>query len=282
MEVIPYNQQYFDALFRCFIEVFSVSKGKIKLTKEEFEIRITHKLGLHERASRLLVEKDKVLGFVLHTVGDFRGKRYLYNGGTGILESERKKRLGHVLLEKALSAASGLAEKAILEVVEDNEPALKLYESHGFEPTRPFKCFRRERIPTTHVNNKVDIGECTIEELKPYVGWNEFETSFADSMQHVARNTYEMAMLARLEDEPAGFIVLQPHIGRISQLVVNPAFRRRHIASTLIKKVQEIASSKSLTMMNIPYDQTGMIQFLETKGFVNGLNQIEMEKTLPH
>ncbi len=280
MDIVPFDRRYFDSLFKCFVEVFSVSKGKIRLTREEFEIRIYNKLQINNESSQLIVEKDKVLGFVLHSVGEFHDQRYLYNGGTGILESQRKKRLGHVLLERALTAGSGLAEKVILEVVEDNEPALRLYESHGFRPVRSFRCFKRERVPTTSINSEVEIQVRNIGKVERFEGWDEFETSFADSLQHTSKNPYEKVLVASIDKEAVGYIMFQPHIGRISRLVVNPAFRRRYVASTLIKKVQELAGVKSLTMMNIPEDQSEMIQFLEAKGFSNGLNQIEMEKSL--
>jgi GNAT superfamily N-acetyltransferase len=54
-------------------------------------------------------------------------------GGIGVVPSARRKGLGRVLMEAVLEVAT---PTVTLEVLEQNEPAIKLYESLGFERTR--------------------------------------------------------------------------------------------------------------------------------------------------
>jgi GNAT superfamily N-acetyltransferase len=61
-----------------------------------------------------------------------RGERG-WIGGLGVVPSERRHGVGRALMEAVLDAAPPLVT---LEVIEQNEPAIKLYEDLGFERTR--------------------------------------------------------------------------------------------------------------------------------------------------
>jgi GNAT superfamily N-acetyltransferase len=56
-----------------------------------------------------------------------------YVSGLGVVEDARRKGLGRTLMEALLEDAPPVVT---LEVIEENEPAIKLYESMGFERTR--------------------------------------------------------------------------------------------------------------------------------------------------
>ena len=62
-------------------------------------------------------------------VRDARG----WIGGLGVVPAERRRGVGRALMEAALDAAPSLVT---LEVIEQNKPAIRLYEDLGFERTR--------------------------------------------------------------------------------------------------------------------------------------------------
>jgi ribosomal protein S18 acetylase RimI-like enzyme len=79
--------------------------------------------------SRVAVVDGKPAGFAFLAV---RGER-AWVGGVGVVPGHRRHGLGRRLMESILAAAPGAVT---LEVIEQNEPALRLYESLGFQRTR--------------------------------------------------------------------------------------------------------------------------------------------------
>jgi ribosomal protein S18 acetylase RimI-like enzyme len=79
--------------------------------------------------SRVALRDGVPVGFVYLGV---RGDRS-WIGGLGVVESERRRGTGRALMEAALAEAPG---DVLLEVIDSNEPAIRLYEELGFERVR--------------------------------------------------------------------------------------------------------------------------------------------------
>jgi GNAT superfamily N-acetyltransferase len=65
-------------------------------------------------------------------------------GGIGVAKPERGKGYGRALMESVLDNAPSTVE---LEVIEQNEPAIKLYEKLGFVPTRLLEVWELAEVP---------------------------------------------------------------------------------------------------------------------------------------
>ena len=105
--------------------------------------------------------------------------------------------------------------------------------------------------------------------------FSDFEPSFIDSSEHIKRG-YEKVLLAKDDSEILGYLIYQPHLGRISQLAVDRIHRQKGVGEALLYKAQSDAK-KALTIMNIPDDEMGFDAFLKKCGFQNQVNQFEME-----
>jgi len=283
MEICSYDEKYFGRLYKCFNSVFGGSPGRLLLKEEDFFIRIHQKLDLDQELSHLLIKGEEVLGFVLYSSKVVGKERIIYNGGTGVDVRFRGKKFGHLLLEKSLEyAQKKVSSKAYLEVVDKNDVAQSLYEKYGFVPTRILRCFKRKRIPTSSLFGDFHLRSSSISEVSHYQTWDDFDTGFHDSWVSLKDSSkVENAYLAFYKDQAVGYIILQQHIGRVSRLAVNPQFRRGRIATFLVKSAQDLVGDKQLTFMNVPDDQHGFLNFLTSRGFENGITQIEMVKTFP-
>jgi GNAT superfamily N-acetyltransferase len=62
-------------------------------------------------------------------------------GGIGVVPEQRRNGVGRALMEAVLELAP---PTVLLEVIQENEPAIKLYESLGFEKTRVLEVWRIE------------------------------------------------------------------------------------------------------------------------------------------
>jgi hypothetical protein len=102
-------------------------------------------------------ENDELIAFMIHAVDYRAGQVIAFNTGTGVLPEFRGKRIVAAMYEFAFP---DLKMKGItyllLEVIQQNERAVSVYKSVGFEVRREYQCFKRESNspsePTVEVN----------------------------------------------------------------------------------------------------------------------------------
>ncbi|WP_427136964.1 GNAT family N-acetyltransferase [Psychrobacillus psychrodurans] len=84
--------------------------------------------------SIVMFDEDRPVGFVLQGIREVNGEKIAWNGGTGIIPEYRGKKLGTILIEKALELLSQQKVNiATLEALSINQPAIKLYEKVGYK-----------------------------------------------------------------------------------------------------------------------------------------------------
>jgi len=190
-----------------------------------------------------------------------------------VLPGFRNQKIAEDLYEYLIpKIQSRFLARILLEVVEVNEYAIKLYEKIGFSFKRRMLCFRQtHKIDFLKNETTAEIG--SIQDVN--FTFNDFEPSFIDNGAHLMEG-HEKVLLSKVENELAGFAIFQPHLGRISQLAVRRKFRGLNVGKSLIYNVQK-HTDKKLTIMNIPEDQEKFHLFLKRCGFENEVNQFEME-----
>lgn len=238
-----------------------------------------HKLNINPQLSKLAWDDELVIGFVLHTINEYKGQVTMYNGGTGVLPKYRKSGIATSLYEEVLKTTLDHfpeVDRILLEVVDKNETAIKLYESLGFQFTKVLKCFK---LKAGLVIPESSIPITSSEQLKPeYLHHFSFLPSFLDSPNQIAHNlSSEIILEGQVDNQLTGHLIFQPDLGRISQLAVHPAHRRKGMGRALVASCQKFALNTQLTIMNIPEDEHDTHTALEALGFINELDQIELE-----
>ncbi|TQR17349.1 GNAT family N-acetyltransferase [Psychrobacillus vulpis] len=90
--------------------------------------------NLSAALSVVMFDEDKPIGFVLQGIREVNGEKIAWNGGTGIVPEYRGKKLGTILMEKALELLKQQqVDIATLEALSINEPAIRLYEKIGYK-----------------------------------------------------------------------------------------------------------------------------------------------------
>lgn len=263
----------FEALYKTFTAAFSNHEIKLQPSKEDFKHRIYNKLMLDPDISAGTFDGEEMLGFILHSSNVFQGVPTAYNGGTGVLPGFRNQRIAEDLYEYLIpKIQSKFLARILLEVVEVNEYAIKLYEKIGFSFKRRFMCFKQVRELHAY-KQPWDVKKGSLEEVD--FAFNDFDPSFLDSESSL-RLGNEDTLLVRERGVLKGYLVFRYQTGRISQIAIANSARAKGIGSSLILEAQKL-SAKPLTIMNIPDDQNGMHLFLERNGFENQVNQFEME-----
>lgn len=118
-ETVPIDElaSLFNAGYESYVVPFRVEPAQLMTWVEAWHIDL--------RRSRIAPAE----GVALLGVRDRRG----WVGGLGVIPGARRRGLGRALMEAVLAEAP---PDVTLEVIEQNEPAIRLYESLGFERTR--------------------------------------------------------------------------------------------------------------------------------------------------
>ncbi|MEM9895484.1 MAG: GNAT family N-acetyltransferase [Bacteroidota bacterium] len=261
-------------LYTAFQSAFSTSSVGASTSLQNFQYRLYQKLKIDFTISAGLFEENLV-GFILHTSNLYEDIPTAYNGGTGVLPGFRNQQLAESIYEYLLPRIrEKLDARIILEVIDANAAAIKLYEKIGFQIRRKFRCYRQVRpmdLSFTHETEKATISELDF-------SFGDYLPSFIDS-ENQLRNGSEKVLTVRQHGKILGFLIFQPHLGRISQLAVDPASRNERIGQSLVFRAQQLSKFK-LTIMNIPDSEIGFHKFLLACGFKNEIDQFEMEYIL--
>jgi len=278
-KVGEFDPSDFTLLHKAFVEAFSDYFVSFQPTLEQFERRIIDKLHIHPSLSKLAWVNGQIVGFGLHTLNSHEGLKTLYNGGTGVLPSFRSNQIAFRLLENVAYKAAVLeVERILLEVIDKNAKGIKLYKSLNYEERRIVRCFRLRNNLKSDLNLDFQISNS----LKPeYSNLTSFEPGFLDSTEQLKYNLKnEIILEAEIDGTLVGFAIFQPRLGRISQIAVDKNQRGNGIGRSILQKVQKLSSVKELTIMNIPENEVDTILALNSIGFQNDVNQIEMELKL--
>lgn len=263
----------FQKLYDAFCHAFSNYKVDFNLTPEEFDVRLHQKLNIDYGLSAATFDGDELIGFILHTANIYEGIPTAFNGGTGVIPGFRNQRTGEELYEYLLpKIAERSIPRILLEVIDSNEQAIRLYEKIGFTFRRKFLCYKLED-PIFFA----DLDDATKEGNVGHINedFADFEPSFVDSKNQLLKGS-ETVLVVEHDNEVSGYVAFQPISGRISQIAISQSHRKQGLGETLIKGVLN-RTKKKLTVINVPEDEYGFQIFLSKCGFENQVNQFEME-----
>ena len=272
METRLLQKEDFKKLYKAFCLVFSNYKVEFNLLLEEFDYRIHKKLNIDYDLSVARFDGDRMIGFLLHTSNLYEGIPTAFNGGTGVIPSFRNQRTGEELYQFLLpKIASKAIERIILEVIDTNDHAIRLYEKTGFSFRRTFLCYKLEKKQRLSLRGNISDG--SLDDLDDR--FTDFSPSFIDSREQLMRGN-EKVLIAKKGKLIVGYIIFQPSLGRVSQIAVSRVARREGVGKNLIALAQS-KSRKSLTIMNVPEDELEVQKFVASCGFENQVTQFEME-----
>ena len=273
----PLVEEDMTQMHRTFGESFSDYAIPYNLTLDEFTMKMKHKVHISFRHSYGAFSNQKLIAFVFHAVNRYENLLMAYNRGTGVLPGHQGNHLTASLYAEILpELSSDGIERCVLEVLETNERAIHVYEHIGFRRTKRFTCFQLKdpeklrsasykvvSVPDANLDRYCDLGKCG--------------TSFGDTNDQLRHNIqFETTLEVRINEELAGYLIFQPSLGRITQFCVSENFRRSGIGRTLFTKAKSL-SKRTLTVININREYMEVIAFLKSVGFVNTLDQFEMQ-----
>ncbi|PWW17524.1 acetyltransferase (GNAT) family protein [Cytobacillus oceanisediminis] len=259
----------------------------IKMDMEAFINRVVHE-GLSPEKSIIAFMHEEPSGIIMTGIREVSGRKIAWNGGTGIAPEYRGKGLSVAMMEEVqnIYIEEGV-NIAVLESIEENERAIRLYKKMGYEVTDHLlylykKVGRKELKPF----RTLLIKRVYPEQLKAL---DFYDGDAAWQCQWESVRFGEAAVFISPEGEEAGYILYKRVLdssGRPDRIII---YQLKYSQSSTLKKgmIERVLSTLFLdsddrldiTVLNISANNPSSKALLKM-GFKNKFGQVMMKKYL--
>jgi len=274
-------------IYHVFMEAFSdYVQDASHVTENSFRNRAI-KNGVDLDHSVGAFSDGALVGFTLVGLDHFDGGPCAFDAGTGIIKAYRGKGIAKEMFDFLAPRLARLGvERFILEVLKENVPAIRAYQKAGFQVRRDLDSFelnfQNARFPEK-LDNQIAFHPISKNDLPPYQKFFDWWPSWENSLSSIQRIPNEVVFIgAQTQGQDAGILVYYPMLNWILCLAVNRAFRRRQIASHLLRYLKNLITGdvQKVRLINVQHSDQGMIQFLSKVGFEYTFDQYEMVRDL--
>jgi ribosomal protein S18 acetylase RimI-like enzyme len=252
------------------------------LTEERLRIRCA-KNNVDWEVSVGAFDGERMVGFTLIGIDRWQGGLGAFDAATGIVRDFRGQGLARRMFDHALPELRRRGvETFVLEVITDNEPAIRAYQKAEFEISRRWRCFGLDLTDfsggsaLSGASLPVPIDRRVVGTLSSATDWNP---SWENSFGAIRRIPDDLICLGAMDgDRCVGAIAYSPAMNWIMTLVVEQSHRRQGVGSGLIHALVEALPDEveSTKILNVDASDTGMARFLERLGFQPLIDQYEM------
>jgi ribosomal protein S18 acetylase RimI-like enzyme len=260
-----------DEIHRAFLRAFADYSVPIEASAEQLA-EMHRRRGVDHELSFGAFEGGELVGFTFNGLGTWDGCLAGYDAGTGVVPHARGRGLAARLMGRSLERLQQAgATTYVLEVIQSNTSAFKVYERLGFRITRELLCWSVDEVPqpatpAIAVETGLSIPDPPMRDWSP---------SWQNSDESIARASEPRTILtARRDGEDVGYAVLFES-GDLAQLAVAPGERRRGIGTALCHAARG-RSARPLRIINTDARDSGTTRFLESLGGSELVRQFEM------
>jgi ribosomal protein S18 acetylase RimI-like enzyme len=222
---------------------------------------------------------EKLVGFILTGFRELAGQKVCYDGGTGVIKAYQRKGIGEMMLKELLEfLKEKRVSRFVLEVLENNTPAINLYEKYGFAKTRKLNCFEIEKqklrpVPDRGFGISVVNPATTVENEEKYSLFMPTWQNEVQSVLNVAENYTLVSLSCTSRVLCYGYI--HKTKGDIPQIGILEEWKNWGLEAHLIAELTKFTNSEKLIILNVEADNY-LSETLTNLGFENSVNQWEM------
>jgi ribosomal protein S18 acetylase RimI-like enzyme len=277
----------FPLIHKAFLEAFADYQVDMSAVTERVLRNRLAKNAVDYGSSAGAFDGDRLVGFTFVGIDSWKGVPAAFDAGSGIIKDYRGKGLAGRMFDFALPKLKEKGvQKFLLEVIQDNEPAIKAYKKAGFRVTREFDCFQWDLAGAsldTRAGSALTVRPVGKEILRDFRGELDWEPSWENSFGAIERIPDEVLLLGAFDNDlPVGLLVYYPLLNWIMTLVVRKDYRRKRVATTLLVNFvsQLKRETKTVKLLNVDRSDAGMLAFLEGAGFRRYISQFELGSDL--
>ena len=273
------REQDVPVLFDTFVAAFADYLIPIKISRKEFAMKFKRE-GVEASFCVGAFYGGQLVGFILTGLGEWQGKPTAYNSGTGVLPAHRGHQLTRQLYEFLLPKLreSGI-EQCLLEVIDGNVAATKVYRSIGFEVTRALDCYRTpvEELLLSGQESDVEVKLAAKPNWKNYASFWDILPSWQNTIEAFRRSPDQKIVLEAFDGtQKVGYAACFPRTGAVAQLAVHPDHRNQGIAKLLLKEIVKRSQAPALLILNVDQTNAALADFLGRIYLKRFLTQHEM------
>lgn len=149
----------------------------------------------------------------------------------------------------------------------------------NFEVTREFDCFRQtiKQIDIRRINTDCIIEQIGTDSIRQAQHCCDFSPSWQNSIESIERGISDlMCFGAFLNGIMVGHCVFDVHTGDLTQIAVQDEYRRKGIASRLLKEAIARMKTDFIKVLNISSDNRSTPAFFKNKNIPLVSKQFEM------
>jgi len=221
-----------------------------------------------------MFDNEKLIGFIINAVDERNGIKIAFNTGTGVLPEYRGKRIVKSIYDDAIPdlKKNGIT-KCSLEVITDNMKAIKSYQSIGFEICKTFECYKGAINLAT--SEKVELNK----ENHSTLDWDNLPNqdlySWDFHSKIIKDGDYSYYQVIK-DNFPESYFVINPKNGYLAQFEV--LIENKGNWNRLFNGIKMI--TETIRVINIDKRLSEKIDFINSIGLSNTVNQYEMEMEL--
>jgi len=265
-------------LYETNLEAFSDYLVPLRMTEPQFENHLAQN-AVDIRRSVGAFSDGKLVGYTLNGFGSWKGKKTAYDAGTGVIPAYRRQGIGKAMFKFLLPyfKTQGI-EQMLLEVICNNEKAVRLYRNLGFEVTRKLLFFEQTERIESGPKNGIRIRRLEKPVWESFRGFWDRPTSWQFSAEAVGRKLLpKMFFGAFSGDKCIGYGILYPFSGVVSQIAVDKNRRRQGAATMLLTEMQKhTKNDKMLRFSNVDENLETFVKLTEKLNFKPTISQFEM------
>ena len=219
-----------------------------------------------------MFDNEKLVAFIIHAIDNRNGVLTAYNTGTGVLPEYRGRKIVQSIYDFALPdlRRNGI-RRCTLEVIRENDPAIKAYRRVGFKICKNYKCFRGKvevsaNIPST-------LREINFRMIDWHALADQSAYSWDNHIDSLKNGNYRYFIIGE-NAEPDAYFILNSETGYVAQFdCFSPANWQELFAA--MKSVSEI-----LTINNVEENFREKIEHIKKAGLQHTIDQYEMQMTI--
>ncbi len=281
MEYRFLQKEIFPQLYSTFIKAFSDYAVKMQPSKEQFFEMLTRR-GVRYDLSVGAFSGHQLIGFNLNALDLWKGRLTVYDTGTGVTPEYRGQGIASQIFAFSFPKLKQVsAQQYILEVIDTNVSAIRVYEKVGFREVRKLESFKLSggvtRGPVEELTG-VDLRIESKPDWELFQSFWDWEPSWQNSINSIKRSLDSKVLVCAFSEGCCvGYGIVYTSNGDIPQLAIDKGYRRRGIGTRLLQSLEmQIKSEQIGRMINIDASAEGTLGFCEAVGMRKIVNQHEM------
>jgi ribosomal protein S18 acetylase RimI-like enzyme len=265
-----------DILCRAFNQAFSNYQVPMHFSPQQLETTLRTRSVSLSLSRGLFTPEGELTAFLFAGVGQWEGEPAVYDAGTGVLPAWRGQgAAGRLVDAVAEEAGRRNCRRFVLEVLQDNEPAVKLYEKRGFVRRRELICLSGVPEGMRSTEFSVTAEPALPPEVKHFLN---FPPAWQNDFPAIAAAKPEICALR--ENGVCTACAAVTASGNLMLLGVAPDKRRQGRMDALLSVLRTRMNGGKLSVANVDARDAETLMALTRRGLKPVARQFEMTRRL--